>query len=87
MGATSVLKLRQVVENLETILALEALCAAQGIDFRKRVVGPTGRLGAGTRKLYEEIRASVPFIESDEYMKVHVDSARRVVSELVVTGL
>src|SRR5437773_8091583 len=35
MGATAGLKLRSVAENLETILALELFCAAQGIDFRR----------------------------------------------------
>jgi histidine ammonia-lyase len=87
MGATSVLKLRQVVENLETILSLEALCAAQGIDLRMRGIGPDKRLGEGTRKLYDEIRGHVPFIESDEYMKVHIDSASSVIGELIVSGI
>lgn len=35
MGATSARKAMQVVENLEKILAIELLCAAQGLDFRK----------------------------------------------------
>src|SRR5204862_6815263 len=45
MGATAALKLRQVADNLETILSLELLCAAQGIDFRRKVHGPDSRLG------------------------------------------
>ena len=87
MGATSVLKLRQVVENLGTILSLETLCAAQGIDLRKRRIGADTQLGAGTRKLYDKVRAKVPFIESDEFMKVHLDSAGEVIGDLVVSGL
>ena len=87
MGATSVLKLRQIVENLGTILSLEALCSAQGIDLRKRRIGADSQLGAGTRKLYDKVRAKVPFIESDEFMKVHLDSAGEVIGDLVVSGL
>ncbi len=34
MGATSALHLREVVDRAETVLAIEALCAAQGLDFR-----------------------------------------------------
>ncbi|MEO7659158.1 MAG: histidine ammonia-lyase [Pyrinomonadaceae bacterium] len=79
MGATAALKLRVVAENLETILALEAFCAAQGVDFRKKVLGSDKSLGIGTRQLYESIRSTIPFIETDEYMKVHIESARRVV--------
>src|SRR5207237_633217 len=65
---------RQVTENLETILALEAFCAAQGIDFRKRTIGAEKRLGRRTRLLYDSLRSSIPFIEKDDYMKVHIDS-------------
>lgn len=81
MGLTAVLKLRQVAENLGTILSLELLCAAQGIDFRKRRLGADKSLGFGTRSIYDEIRSRVPFIERDEYMKPHLtavaDIARR----------
>ncbi|MEJ7622987.1 MAG: histidine ammonia-lyase [Pyrinomonadaceae bacterium] len=75
MGATAALKLRQVAENLETILALEAFCASQAVDFRKVETGQGAKLGSGTQPLYDEIRKRIPFIRSDEYMKVHVDAA------------
>ena len=75
MGATAALKLRTVGDNLETILALEAFCAAQGIDLRKKDIGHDKMLGAGTRKMYHTLRELIPFIERDEYMKVHIDSA------------
>src|SRR5262249_23835823 len=35
MGMTSALKLTQVVKNVEVILAIELLCAAQGLEFLK----------------------------------------------------
>jgi histidine ammonia-lyase len=34
MGATSALHLRDVVDRAASVLAIEALCAAQGLDFR-----------------------------------------------------
>jgi histidine ammonia-lyase len=34
MGMTSALKLRQIVENAETVLAIELMTAAQGLDYR-----------------------------------------------------
>jgi histidine ammonia-lyase len=79
MGATAALKLRQVAENLEHILGLEVLCAAQGIDFRKKNIGAEKSLGAGTQKLYDTVRGSIPFIEVDEYMKVRIDAAVSIV--------
>ena len=85
MGATAVLKLRSVGDNLETILALEAFCAAQGIDLRKNVIGKEKLLGRGTRKLYHTLRDTIPFIERDEYMKVHIDTAISVIRDFSTT--
>lgn len=81
MGATAALKLRAVVENLETILSLEAFCSAQAVDFRRKDIGNEKKLGVGTRGLYEKIRQSIPFIEKDEYMKIHLDAAGKVIRE------
>ncbi|MBK8467302.1 MAG: histidine ammonia-lyase [Chloracidobacterium sp.] len=81
MGATAALKLRTVAENLETILSLETFCAAQGVDFRKKVIGSDKNLGVGTRLLYNNIRAKVPFIETDVYMKPHIESVIEVIRE------
>lgn len=69
MGATSVIKLRQICENLENILSLELFSAAQGVDFRKKRIGEDKKLGVGTRDVYELIRSNVPFIEEDTMMK------------------
>jgi histidine ammonia-lyase len=79
MGATAALKLRQVAENLELILALELLCAAQAIDLRRKAIGKDKQLGVGTRDVYTAIRDKVPFIERDEYMKDHIDAVTDVV--------
>ncbi|MBK8302487.1 MAG: histidine ammonia-lyase [Chloracidobacterium sp.] len=82
MGATGALKLRQVAENLETILSLELMCAAQGVDFRKKALGANKRLGNGTRDIYNRIRSAVPFIEKDEYLKDHIESVRAIVANI-----
>ena len=79
MGATAALKLRQVADNLENILAIELLCAAQAIDFRKRAIGNDKLLGEGTRKIYADIRKKVPFVEKDTYLKDYMDSVHVVV--------
>lgn len=74
MGLTSALKLRQINENLEYVLALELLAAAQGIDFRKKRIGADKKLGKGTQPIYERIRSVVPFIEQDTFMKPLIDA-------------
>ncbi len=79
MGVTSALKLCDVAENLETILALEIFCAAQGVDFRRKVLGSDKKLGVGTQPIYDAIRAEVPFIEEDTMMKPLMDKVLEIV--------
>jgi histidine ammonia-lyase len=79
MGVTSVLKLRQIVENVEQILILELFCAAQGIDFRRKEIGQDKNLGRGTREIYSAIRSEVPFIEEDTEMYPLMRKVRQVI--------
>jgi len=81
MGATAALKLRSIGENLEHILSLELFAAAQGIDFRRKVIGSDKRLGKGTARAFKLIRSKVPFIEKDELMKPHIDSVHALLAE------
>ncbi len=81
MGLTAALKLRQVAKNFALVLSLELLCAAQGIDFRRKVIGDDKRLGRGTAPVYSAIRERIPFIECDVFMKPHIDAASDFVEE------
>jgi histidine ammonia-lyase len=60
MGATGALHLREVVDRTEAVLAIEALCAAQGLDFRKPM-----QPGAGVSRGHAAVRARVPHLEED----------------------
>ncbi len=60
MGMTGALKLRRIVENLEWILAIELLCAAQGLDFRLPLQ-PARQL----QKAHAIIRSRVPHLDAD----------------------
>lgn len=82
MGLTAAMHTRQIIDNVEAILAIELLAAAQGIDFRKETLGAEARLGKGTRPAYELIRERVPFIEQDTVMYPHMEAVR----ELVASG-
>lgn len=79
MGCTAGLKLRQVSANVEHILAIELMAAAQGIDFRRRVMGAGTRLGNGTKPVYEKIRAKVPFIEEDTVLSGYLEEVRKII--------
>jgi histidine ammonia-lyase len=60
MGATAALTFREIVEQVETIVAVEALCAAQACDLSGR--NPQGAL----REVYERVRVEVPELHGDE---------------------
>ncbi|MEZ4669654.1 MAG: histidine ammonia-lyase [Anaerolineae bacterium] len=82
MGVTAGLKLRQVLENVERILTIELMAAAQGIEFRKAIVGPDAQLGRGTAPVYALIRQHVPFIAEDTLLYPYMEA----VHQLVITG-
>ena len=60
MGMTGALKLRQIVQNLENILAIEMLCAAQGLDYRQPL-----RPSKAVADAHAAIRAIVPHLDED----------------------
>jgi histidine ammonia-lyase len=77
MGMTSALKFTQVVRNVEIILAIELMCAAQGLDFLKPM-RPSPRLQA----VYERVRERVPFIERDAVLANYIESLVPLVRDL-----
>ncbi|MGD1995655.1 MAG: histidine ammonia-lyase [Anaerolineae bacterium] len=82
MAATAARHCHQVLDNLERILAAELLCAAQGIDFRREMLGERARLGQGTQIAHNEVRTHVPFLERDAPLAPHI----RALTDLVSNG-
>lgn len=66
MGSNSATKLVRVVENCETVLAIELFNAAQALDFRHKEAG--GKSSPTIEKIYSDYRKVVPFIDNDVYM-------------------
>ncbi len=60
MGATSALHLREVVDRAASVLAIEALCAAQGLDFRAPL-----RPGRGVADGHAAVRSVAAHRDSD----------------------
>ncbi|TRZ88522.1 hypothetical protein D4R89_08130 [bacterium] len=79
MGNTACLKARQILDNVEHILAIELLAAAQGIDFRREIQGPAARLGAGTAPVYALIRTQAPFIAADRVMYPYINAVKALI--------
>jgi histidine ammonia-lyase len=81
MGPLAARHAQQIADNVERILAIELLAAAQGIDFRQEAM-PGARLGRGTAPAYQLIRQRVPFLERDAVMSGYIEAVR----ELVASG-
>ena len=62
MGATSARQARDILRNVEMVLALELLCAAQGLDFR---IATIGRPGARVARAHALIRERIAHLDSD----------------------
>ncbi len=76
MGNHAGLKLLPVLENAERVLAIELLCAAQGVDF----LTPR-RPGAGTGALHAAIRARVPYLDQDRILNDEIELATSLVTD------
>jgi len=80
-GATAARQAEQILGHVETIVAIELLAAAQGIDFRRRLTAkPAAKMGQGTSLAYELIRKVVPFLEGDEVLSPHIEAVRKLVA-------
>jgi histidine ammonia-lyase len=82
MGVTAALKIRQILDNVENILAIELLAASQGVDFRREEQGEHANLGTGTGPVYALVRTQAPFIESDTVLYPYINA----VNALIVSG-
>lgn len=76
MGSISALKLLEVFENVEQVLAIELFTAAQALDFRKPL-----RPGRGVEIAHEFVRDQIPHATTDHYFKDDIDKAVRVVQD------
>jgi histidine ammonia-lyase len=68
MGWLAAIKAAQIVDHLATILALELLCAAQGLDFLLPL-----KPGRGVRKVYEVLRSHVTHLTEDRVLRHDLD--------------
>jgi histidine ammonia-lyase len=73
MGAA--LKLGPILENVEGILAIELLAAAQGVEFHRPL-----RPGRGVRSALTLLRSRVPRLEADRSLRKEIEEVRRMIS-------
>jgi histidine ammonia-lyase len=77
MGATAARKAARVVANAARILAVEALAAAQALEFRKPL-----RTSPALDAAYETLRKRIPAYDGDRFLAPDIELA----GDLVRTG-
>jgi len=78
MGWTSVRKLREVVSNVRTCLAVEILCATQGIGLRSGIAAPAAPVAA----VHDVVRAKVPAMDVDREVSDQIMTVERLMPDL-----
>lgn len=82
MGMSATRRLARMVENLRNILAIELLCACQGIDL----LAPL-QTGALAKKAYDAVRSKSPTVIQDRPLAPEIESVSALVSNAVFAKL
>jgi len=77
MGSIAARKAREILRNAECILAIELLCAAQGINYRG-----VNKAGKGTKAAHSLIRKKVPILKEDRVISTDIEA----IVELIRSG-
>ena len=77
MGTIASRKGRDIIENVQRVLATEIMAACQAIDFREGFT-----LGLGTKEAYTIVRENVEFMEKDIVIYPELDK----ITKLIVSG-
>jgi histidine ammonia-lyase len=76
MGWLAAIKAAHIVDRLAAILALEFLCAAQGLDFLLPL-----KPGRGVRRAYELLRSRVTHLTEDRVLRQDLDRTMPLVED------
>jgi histidine ammonia-lyase len=76
MGATSAHKVLRLLEQAQQVIAIELLCAAQMLEFRKPL-----KPGAGVQRAYARVRTLVPKLEQDRVLAPDIAVLTRAIKE------
>jgi len=81
MGVTAARKARTILENVERIIAIELICAAQAREFNKKL-----KAGRGVEAAYKAIRRHVPPLEEDRFLAPDIEKITQAVRSGEILG-
>jgi histidine ammonia-lyase len=89
MGTNAALHAREIVWNVERIVAIEMLCAAQALDFRisGRPRPPARKPGVGTSAAHQALRAGgITPLTQDRILAPDIERAAELIHSGQITG-
>ena len=78
MGLVAARRARDILDMSYYIPAFELICAAQAVDQRE---GGPKTLSTVTGKIYQMVRAAVPYLDHDESLSDHITAASNLLRE------
>lgn len=69
MGTIAARKARQILQNVQKVIAIEMLAAAQALEFRNE-----GQRGRGVDAVYKLVRSQIPPLKEDRVMYKDIDT-------------
>jgi histidine ammonia-lyase len=76
MSTTAARKARMILNNVEKILAIELLCAAQGMEFHRPL-----KSSAALEEVHKAIRHQVPFLKEDRELHKDINALLVILRE------
>ena len=76
MGANAATKLVRIVDNVETVLAIELFNAAQALEFRR-----PAQSSPMIERIHADFRTVVPFVDVDMYMHPLIMNAKQFIHD------
>jgi len=82
MGSISARKTLRIIDNLEKILAIELLCAAQAFDFRRPI-----KSSLIIEACHAYVRQKIPHLNEDVVLSEHINNALNIVTSKELVNL
>jgi len=80
MGTIAGRKARAILQNTRRVLAIELMCAAQGLHLRIKQNENSQLLpGTGVLAAFQEVSKNIPFLENDREMHLDITKAEQLI--------
>jgi histidine ammonia-lyase len=81
MGTTAARQTYEIIKNVRRVIAIEMLCAAQALDFRR------ARMGKGTTRAHAMIRDLVPTLNQDRILTHDIEALAALIASGSISRL